>query len=84
LSNGGATAAGLSNALFLLPIAAELLAAMILGVKVEVRAAGPKAMREKRGLMQRKLALDLGISQNYVPAIEANSRQAGPRLQHRC
>jgi len=50
-------------------------------MKVEVRATGLKAMREKRGLTQRKLAHDLGISQNYVPAIEANSRQAGPKLQ---
>jgi len=38
-------------------------------------------MREKRGLTQRNLAHDLGISQNYVPAIEANSRHAGPKLQ---
>lgn len=38
-------------------------------------------MREKGGLTQRKLAHDLGISQNYIPAIEANSRQAGPKLQ---
>lgn len=51
------------------------------GVKVEVRATGLKAMREKRGLTQRKLAHDLGISQNYIPAIEANTRQAGPKLQ---
>jgi transcriptional regulator with XRE-family HTH domain len=50
-------------------------------VKIEVRATGLKAMREKRGLTQRKLAHDLGISQNYIPAIEANSRQAGPKLQ---
>jgi DNA-binding XRE family transcriptional regulator len=50
-------------------------------VKIEVRAVGLKAMREKRGLTQRKLAHDLGISQNYIPAIEANSRQAGPKLQ---
>ncbi len=50
-------------------------------MKVEVRATGLKAMREKRGLTQRKLAHDLGISQNYIPAIEANSRQAGPKLQ---
>jgi DNA-binding XRE family transcriptional regulator len=42
---------------------------------------GLKAMREKKGLTQRKLAHGLGISQNYVPAIEANSRQAGPKLQ---
>jgi putative transcriptional regulator len=50
-------------------------------VKVEVRAVGLKAMREKKGLTQRKLAHDLGISQNYIPAIEANARQAGPKLQ---
>jgi DNA-binding XRE family transcriptional regulator len=50
-------------------------------MKVEVRAVGLKAMREKGGLTQRKLAHDLGISQNYIPAIEANSRQAGPKLQ---
>jgi DNA-binding XRE family transcriptional regulator len=50
-------------------------------MKIEVRATGLKAMREKSGLTQRKLAHDLGISQNYIPAIEANARQAGPRLQ---
>jgi DNA-binding XRE family transcriptional regulator len=38
-------------------------------------------MREKKGLTQRKLAHDLGISQNYIPAIEANTRQAGPNVQ---
>jgi transcriptional regulator with XRE-family HTH domain len=50
-------------------------------VKVEVRAVGLKASREKRGLTQRKLAHDLGISQNYIPAIEAGARHAGPKLQ---
>ena len=50
-------------------------------MKVEVRATGLKSMREKRRLTQRKLAHDLGISQNYIPAIEANARQAGPKLQ---
>ncbi len=50
-------------------------------MKVEIRAVGLKAMREKKGLTQRKLAHDLGISQNYIPAIEGNSRQAGPKLQ---
>jgi DNA-binding XRE family transcriptional regulator len=50
-------------------------------MKVEVRAAGLKAMREKHELTQRKLAHDLGISQNYIPAIEANTRQAGSKLQ---
>jgi DNA-binding XRE family transcriptional regulator len=38
-------------------------------------------MREKGGLTQRKLAHDLGISQNYTPAIEAGARRAGPKLQ---
>jgi len=50
-------------------------------VKVEVRAVGLKAMRERRGLTQRQLAHNLGISQNYVPAIEGGARKAGPKLQ---
>lgn len=50
-------------------------------MKVEVRAVGLKSMREKRGLTQRKLAHDLAISQNYIPAIEAGARRAGPKLQ---
>jgi predicted transcriptional regulator len=48
-------------------------------VKVEVRSVGLKAMREKKGLTQRKLAHDLGVSQNYIPAIEAGARDAGPK-----
>ena len=50
-------------------------------MRIEVRAVSLKAMREKRGLTQRKLAHDLGISQNYIPAIEAGARRAGPKLQ---
>jgi len=50
-------------------------------MKIEVRATGLKAFREKKGLTQRKLAHDLGISQNYIPAIEAGARRAGPKLQ---
>jgi len=50
-------------------------------VRIEVRATGLKALREKRGLTQRQLAHDLGISQNYVPAIEGGARRAGPKLQ---
>jgi transcriptional regulator with XRE-family HTH domain len=50
-------------------------------MKIEVRATGLKAMREKRGLTQRQLAHDLGISQNYIPAIEGGARRAGPKLQ---
>jgi len=49
-------------------------------VKVEVRATGLKAMREKRSLTQRQLAKDLGVSQNYIPAIEAGTRKAGADL----
>src|ERR1700736_1360396 len=49
-------------------------------VKAEVRAPALKAMREKRGLTQRQLAKDLGVSQNYIPAIEAGTRKAGPDL----
>lgn len=50
-------------------------------MRIEVRATGLKSMRERRALTQRRLAHDLGISQNYIPAIEANNRQAGPKLQ---
>lgn len=50
-------------------------------MKIGVRAAGLRTMREKRGLTQRQLARDLSISQNYVPAIEAGARHAGPKLQ---
>jgi putative transcriptional regulator len=50
-------------------------------VKIVVRAVGLKALRQKKGLTQRKLAHDLGISQNYIPAIEAGARRAGPKLQ---
>jgi len=44
---------------------------------VEVRATSLRAMRQKRGLTQRQLADDIGVSQNYIPAIMANDRQAG-------
>lgn len=50
-------------------------------MKIVVRAVGLKALRQKKGLTQRKLAHDLGISQNYIPAIEAGARRAGPKLQ---
>ena len=50
-------------------------------MKAEVRTVGLKAVREKRGLSQRKLAHELGISQNYIPALEAGARHAGPTLQ---
>ena len=50
-------------------------------MRVEVRAVGLKAMREKALLTQRQLAHDLGVSQNYIPAIEGGARRAGPKLQ---
>ena len=43
------------------------------GVNVEVRATGLRTMREKKGLTQRELAHNLGISQNYIPALESGA-----------
>jgi transcriptional regulator with XRE-family HTH domain len=39
------------------------------------------ALHKKRGLPQRQLARDLGVSQNYILTIEANAHQPGPKLQ---
>jgi transcriptional regulator with XRE-family HTH domain len=50
-------------------------------VNVEVRATGLRPMREKRGLTQRELAHQLGISQNYIPALESGARRPGPKLR---
>lgn len=50
-------------------------------MRIEVRATGRREMRRRRALTQRKLAHELGTSQNYIPAIEAKDRQAGPKLQ---
>ena len=52
-------------------------------MKVEVRAVGLRATREKRGLTQRQLAKDIGVSQNYIPALEAGSRRPGPDIRER-
>jgi hypothetical protein len=46
-------------------------------MEVEVRESGLCAMREKRGLTQQRLQ-DVGVSQNYIPALEAGSRRPGP------
>jgi len=51
------------------------------GVSVEVRAIGLRALREKKGLTQRELAHNLGISQNYIPALESGARRPGPKLR---
>jgi len=32
-------------------------------------------------LTQGQLAHDLSVSQNYIPAIKSNARQAGPKVQ---
>jgi len=50
-------------------------------VNLEVRAAGLRAMRERRKLTQRELAHTLGVSQNYIPALESGARRPGPRLR---
>jgi DNA-binding XRE family transcriptional regulator len=51
-------------------------------VRIEVRAVGLRTMRHKRGLTQRRLGNDLGLS-HYIPAIEEGARRAGPGLQDR-
>jgi transcriptional regulator with XRE-family HTH domain len=50
-------------------------------MNVEVRATGLRALREKHGLTQRELAHQLGISQNYIPALESGARRPGPKLR---
>lgn len=47
---------------------------------VHIDATHLKQRRIAAGLTQRELAHRLGIRQNYVPAIEANTRQAGLNL----
>lgn len=48
-------------------------------MKVEVRAVGLKAMRRKRGLTQRQLGNDLGLSLHYIPAIGGKRSARWPR-----
>ena len=57
--------------------------AWAMGVNVEVRASGLKARRRERGLTQRELAKLVGVTQNYIPAIETGNRHAGPDLIER-
>jgi transcriptional regulator with XRE-family HTH domain len=54
---------------------------MLQNVNVEVRATGLRAMREKHHLTQRELARRLGVTQNYIPALEAGTRNPGPKLR---
>ncbi len=50
-------------------------------MNLEVRATGLRAQRERRGLTQRELAHALGVSQNYIPALESGARRPGPRVR---
>jgi len=50
-------------------------------MNVEVRATGLRAMREGHNLTQRELARRLGVTQNYIPALEGGHRNPGPKLR---
>ena len=54
---------------------------MFIRMNVEVRAVGLKAMRERHHLTQRELARRLDVTQNYIPALEAGTRNPGPKLR---
>ena len=60
--------------------ASELVAIVISGLSLLVALLAIYRL-DLDGLTQLKLAHDLGISQNHIPAIEAGARKAGPRLQ---
>ena len=48
---------------------------------IQVLATGLKVKRRQAGLTQRELAQRLGVTQNYIPAIEAGSRQMSAQLR---
>jgi DNA-binding XRE family transcriptional regulator len=50
-------------------------------MNIEVRATGLRAMRDRHGLTQRELARRLDVTQNYIPALEAGTRNPGPKLR---
>lgn len=50
-------------------------------MKVEVRATGLRAKRDAMGWTQRELARRLGVTQNYIPALELGTRNPGPDLR---
>ena len=52
-------------------------------MKVEVRATGLRAKREAMGWTQRELAKRLGVTQNYIPALELGNRNPGPDLRQK-
>lgn len=50
---------------------------------MEVRATGLRSRREAAGWTQRELARRLGVTQNYIPALELGNRNPGPDLRQR-
>jgi transcriptional regulator with XRE-family HTH domain len=52
-------------------------------MKVEVRATGLRRHREGKSWTQRELARRLGVTQNYIPALELGSRNPGPDLRQK-
>jgi putative transcriptional regulator len=50
-------------------------------VKVEVRATGLRAQREKMNWTQRELAKRLDVTQNYIPAMELGNRNPSADLR---
>ncbi|HEY8739080.1 MAG TPA: helix-turn-helix transcriptional regulator [Candidatus Dormibacteraeota bacterium] len=52
-------------------------------MRVEVRATGLRARRDARGWTQRELAKRLGVTQNYIPALELGNRNPGPDLRQK-
>jgi len=52
-------------------------------VRVEVRATGLRTHRDARGWTQRELAKRLGVTQNYIPALELGNRNPGPDLRQK-
>jgi transcriptional regulator with XRE-family HTH domain len=52
-------------------------------MRVEVRATGLRSQRDARGWTQRELAKRLGVTQNYIPALELGNRNPGPDLRQK-
>ena len=52
-------------------------------MRVEVRATGLRGQRDAKGWTQRELAKRLGVTQNYIPALELGNRNPGPDLRQK-